>query len=133
MTIFTLAASTLLLVFGEAGNSAPWETRDGGIVRGPKDRRQIALVFTAHEYVEGGTAILDALARRRAKASFFLTGAALSASEKGGSGKGGSGKVLANSQSAALVRRIVAEGHYLGPHSDQHLLYSPWDESGRTL
>jgi endoglucanase len=123
MTIVTLSASTLLIVLGQSGNSGPCETQGGGIVRGPKDRREIALAFTAHEYVEGGVAILDALARRHAKASFFLTGAALSQSEKG----------LAKSSSAALVRRIVAEGHYIGPHSDQHLLYSPWDGSGRTL
>ena len=36
------------------------------------DRRELALAFTAHEFWEGGTAVLDALASHKAKASFFL-------------------------------------------------------------
>jgi peptidoglycan/xylan/chitin deacetylase (PgdA/CDA1 family) len=74
------------------------------------------LAFTAHEFSEGGTTILDALASRRVKASFFFTG-----------------DFLATPQVAALVRRVVKDGHYLGPHSDRHLLYCAWDEGKRTL
>jgi peptidoglycan/xylan/chitin deacetylase (PgdA/CDA1 family) len=32
-----------------------------------------------------------------------------------------------------LVKRIVAEGHYLGPHSDKHLVYCPWEGPKTTL
>src|SRR5205807_1486546 len=32
-----------------------------------------------------------------------------------------------------LIQRIVKEGHYVGPHSDQHLLYCPWDGPRKTL
>jgi peptidoglycan/xylan/chitin deacetylase (PgdA/CDA1 family) len=97
-------------------DSARWETRDGGIVRGRKDRREIALAFTAHEFSEGGTTILDALAAHRATASFFFTG-----------------DFLDKPQAAELVRRLIKDGHYLGPHSDRHLLYCTWDGSRRTL
>ncbi|MBI5382405.1 MAG: polysaccharide deacetylase family protein [Opitutae bacterium] len=90
--------------------------REGGIVRGPQDRRELTLVFTGHTFAEGGAVILDALARHRARAGFFLTG-----------------DFLANADFSPLVRRIVAEGHYLGPHSDRHLLYCPWSGPKRTL
>lgn len=81
----------------------------GGITRGPTSGRHLALIFTGHEYAEGCETILDELARHRARGSFFLTG-----------------DFLANPRFEPLVRRIVAEGHYLGPHSDRHLLYCDW-------
>lgn len=88
----------------------------GGIVRGPAAERRIALEFTGHEYAEGGAVILDELARRGAKASFFLTGDFLRAPAF-----------------APLVRRMIAEGHYVGPHSDKHLLYCDWSARDKTL
>lgn len=81
----------------------------GEIVRGPIDEKQLALVFTGHEFAEGGDAILSALSRRKARASFFLTG-----------------DFLRRPEFAPVVERIVAAGHYLGPHSDKHLLYCDW-------
>jgi peptidoglycan/xylan/chitin deacetylase (PgdA/CDA1 family) len=92
------------------------EVSEGAVVRGPKQGRRLALVFTGHEFAEGGQTILDALAKHRARASFFLTG-----------------DFLANSEFKPLVRRIVDEGHYLGPHSDKHLLYCTWGKSKKTL
>ena len=88
-----------------------FETRLGAIVRGAKDRRQIALLFTGHEFAEGADSILTDLGRFKAKASFFLTG-----------------DFLQNTNFASIVRRLLADGHYLGPHSDKHLLYCSWDK-----
>jgi len=82
---------------------------EGAVVRGPVSGRRIALVFTGHEFAEGGPTILDALRRHKARASFFLTG-----------------DFLANPEFEPIIRRLVAEGHYLGPHSDKHLLYCDW-------
>jgi peptidoglycan/xylan/chitin deacetylase (PgdA/CDA1 family) len=93
-----------------------WQRSDGAIVRARTDRRQLALVFTAHEFGEGGMAILDALTERQAKASFFLTGT-----------------FLENPVHQALLRRMIDEGHSLGPHSDRHLLYCAWEPGKRTL
>jgi endoglucanase len=91
-------------------------TADGAVVRGPLDAPRIALIFTGHEFAEGGSAILDALGRRGASASFFVTGA-----------------FLDNPEFAELVHRMVREGHYVGPHSDGHLLYCPWTGPKATL
>jgi len=94
----------------------PNDRQDGAIVRGPKGRKAIALLFTGHEFAEGGETILNELARHKARASFFLTG-----------------DFLANSGFEPLVRRIITEGHLLGPHSDKHLLYCPWTGPKTTL
>lgn len=88
----------------------------GGIIRGPRDRKQIALVLTGGKYGEGATAILDALGDRRIKASFFVTG-----------------DFIRIRDHQPHLRRIVAEGHYLGPHSDAHPLYCPWEDRDQTL
>jgi endoglucanase len=92
------------------------EVRDGAVVRGPQSDRRIALVFTGHEFAEGAGTILDELARHRARASFFLTG-----------------DFLAKAEFQPLVRRIIVEGHYLGPHSDKHLLYCDWSPDKKRL
>ena len=89
---------------------------EGAIVRGPITARRLALVFTGHEFAESTPVILDTLAAHRARGSFFLTG------------------VFARTPGhAALIRRMVAEGHYVGAHSDAHLLYSPWEGPKTTL
>jgi peptidoglycan/xylan/chitin deacetylase (PgdA/CDA1 family) len=89
---------------------------EGGITRGPTGARRIALLFTAHEFAEGGETILDTLRQRHAPAAFFVTG-----------------HFLDQPGFAPLVRRLLHEGHYLGPHSDAHLLYCPWEGPKRTL
>lgn len=88
---------------------------EGAIVRGPVTDRPLAIVFTGHEFGEGGPAILDALASRRILASFFLTGG-----------------FLRDPAFKPLVDRMRADGHFVGAHSDQHLLYCSWGER-RTL
>jgi peptidoglycan/xylan/chitin deacetylase (PgdA/CDA1 family) len=89
---------------------------EGGIVRGSLDTKRLALVFTGHEFAEGATPILDALASRKQQASFFLTGV-----------------FLRNPNYEAIVQRMVRDGHYVGPHSDAHLLYCPWTGPKTTL
>ena len=84
---------------------------EDGIVRGPVAARRLALVFTGHEFAEGAPVILDALVRHRARASFFLTGTFLRTPAYSG-----------------IVERMVRDGHYVGPHSDAHLLIVPGKE-----
>jgi peptidoglycan/xylan/chitin deacetylase (PgdA/CDA1 family) len=88
----------------------------GGIVRGNKASKKIALVFTGDEFAEGGEAIADALAKANVKASFFLTGRFY--------------RTRANSR---IIERLKKDGHYLGPHSNGHLLYADWNDRGKTL
>lgn len=89
---------------------------DGAVVRGNLEQKRIALVFTGGDYGEGTSPILDTLRRLNIKAGFFVTGAFLSQPER-----------------RSLVQRAVNEGHYVGPHSDQHPLYCPWDDRKKSL
>jgi peptidoglycan/xylan/chitin deacetylase (PgdA/CDA1 family) len=88
----------------------------GAIVRGPRNEKRLALIFTADLYGEGATTILDALKGRNINASFFLTG-----------------RFLREPRFAPVVARLRAEGHLIGPHSDEHLLYASSDRPPRLL
>ncbi|MDI9432070.1 MAG: glycoside hydrolase family 9 protein [Planctomycetota bacterium] len=101
---------------GEEPDKDPFTYQHGAVVRGSRSTRRLALAFSGHEFAEGAEAILDALALHDAKASFFLTG-----------------DFLRNAEFASLVRRMLAEGHYVGPHSDRHRLYCDWTPDRRML
>lgn len=88
----------------------------GGITRGDKTSKRMALIFTGDEFAEGGSVIADALQKHKVKASFFLTGRFY--------------RTRANRQ---IIERLKREGHYLGPHSDQHLLYADWNDRSKNL
>ncbi|MCC6328322.1 MAG: glycoside hydrolase family 9 protein [Acidobacteria bacterium] len=89
---------------------------EGGITRGDQTSKRMALVFTGDEFAEGGTIIADALKKHNIKASFFLTGRFY--------------RTRANRQ---IIERLKKDGHYLGPHSDEHLLYADWADRNKTL
>lgn len=113
--------AAVVVVGGGCRSAAPaWPdvfTRDhGAVVRGDARVRRLALVFTGGAYGEGTEFILDALRDAGVKAGFFVTG-----------------EYLAQPEYATLVERMVAEGHYVGPHSHAHPLYCAWEERERTL
>lgn len=110
------AAPAVADTAGSAVPDARFTYDQGGITRGPRDRKALALIFTGGSFAEGATVILDALQERGVKASFFVTG-----------------DFIRTPEFDPSLRRMVAEGHYLGPHSDAHLLYAPWEERSRTL
>ncbi|HVF47778.1 MAG TPA: glycoside hydrolase family 9 protein, partial [Pyrinomonadaceae bacterium] len=102
---------------GPAATLNPHFTYDhSGITRGDKTSKRMALVFTGDEFAEGGTTIADALQKHDIKASFFLTGRFY--------------RTRANRQ---IIERLKRDGHYLGAHSDQHLLYADWADRNKTL
>lgn len=88
----------------------------GGLIRGPLERRELALVFTGGDHGEGFPEVLRVLEGERVPGAFFFTGGFLRVPEQ-----------------RDAARRAVARGHYVGPHSDQHLLYCSWEERERTL
>ncbi|MDB6027751.1 MAG: polysaccharide deacetylase family protein [Verrucomicrobiales bacterium] len=106
----------ILCVRSAAAQTNVFEYREGGIVRGAKEKKQIALEFTADTFSTGAETILDQLERHNAKASFFLTG-----------------NFLRKPENKVIVQRIVRGGHYLGPHSDKHPLYAPWSGEKKTI
>ncbi len=86
----------------------------GCIVRGPRDKKTIALEFTGGSFADGGTTILKTLKKHDIKASFFFIG-----------------DFFRDPAFRPLIEQIRDEGHYLGPHSDKHPLYASWDNPPR--
>jgi peptidoglycan/xylan/chitin deacetylase (PgdA/CDA1 family) len=94
----------------------PWTFVEGAPVRGDPSQKRIALIFTGGDYGEGTEHILDLLKRQQIRAGMFVTG-----------------DYIRKPEHQFLLRRMVAEGHYLGPHGDAHLLYAPWEDRRKTL
>jgi endoglucanase len=88
--------------------------KEGALNRLSTSYKEINLVFTGHEFTEGGESILKTLKKHKIKASFFFTG-----------------DFIRNNKD--LVKRLKAEGHYIGAHSDKHLLYCDWTKRDSTL
>jgi peptidoglycan/xylan/chitin deacetylase (PgdA/CDA1 family) len=87
----------------------------GAIVRGDPTEKKIALVFTGHDQGDGGQIIADTLKAHDVKASFFFTG-----------------DFYRTPKFKPFINQLVADGHYLGAHSNKHLQYNKWDTQ-RTL
>ncbi|MBC6491860.1 hypothetical protein BC349_12430 [Flavihumibacter stibioxidans] len=79
------------------------------IIRGDTGRKEIAIVFTGHDFANGGDTIQKALANAGVNASFFLTG-----------------DFYRQEAFSEMIRGLKHDGHYLGAHSDKHLLYADW-------
>lgn len=88
----------------------------GGITRGDPNERKIALVFTGDEFADGASHIRHVLDTTEVKGSFFFTG-----------------RFYRNPDFAEEIRNLRDQGHYLGAHSDQHLLYCSWEDRDSLL
>lgn len=88
----------------------------GAIIRTDTTQKIVHLIFSADEFGEGAVKILDILQKQEVPAAFFLTG-----------------NFLRNPRFREVIDRMRQEGHYLGPHSDRHLLYNPWEKRDSLL
>jgi peptidoglycan/xylan/chitin deacetylase (PgdA/CDA1 family) len=114
--IYLLAAQEASSVPHTENLHPPFIYSQGALIRGDTQQKKIALVFTGDTYAEGTGTILSALKNEGAKASFFLTG-----------------RFLRTPAFRPGINQLVKAGHYLGPHSDQHLLYADWNQRDRLL
>jgi peptidoglycan/xylan/chitin deacetylase (PgdA/CDA1 family) len=84
---------------------------EGGIIRMDTTKKEIYLVFTGHEFADGAETILKTLRHHNVKASFFFTG-----------------DFYRNAHFNSMIKKLKSDGHYLGAHSDRHLLYCSWEK-----
>ena len=84
-----------------------------GIIRGPTSEKKLAIIFTAHDEIEGMDSFLSSLKSTNTTASFFLGGA------------------FFKKENLHLFQRILKEKYYIGPHSDTHATFA--NEDGKTL
>lgn len=90
--------------------------KSGAIVRGDTSEKKISLLFSGDEYGDGAEEILRVLEKHQIKASFFLTG-----------------NFYRNKTFVPFIKDAKEAGHYLGAHSDQHLLYNDWTDAKKLL
>lgn len=83
----------------------------GAIIRMDTTRKNVYLCFTAHEFTDGFDTITSTLKQHKIKASFFLTG-----------------DFCRNKANGGIIEKLKTNGHYIGPHSDKHLLYCSWEK-----
>lgn len=88
----------------------------GAIIRGDSTIKRLALVFTGDEFADGGNFIAQTLQQQRVKASFFFTG-----------------RFCSNPAFKNIIQQLKMYGHYMGPHSNEHLLYCDWDKRDSLL
>lgn len=99
-----------------AKNNSRFLYEQGAIIRGDKTAKKLALVFTGDEYADGAETILQTLKKQNIKASFLLTG-----------------RFYRNPNFKSAIQQLKRDGHYLGAHSDKHLLYCDWNNRDKLL
>jgi len=112
----TASLSFLLSSLEKKGRNAPTpqhfeKDREGAIIRMDTTKNKVYLIFSAHNSNDGGKTIVQTLKKKQVKASFFFTGS-----------------FYANKKNKKLIHELIRNGHYLGAHSDQHLLYADWEK-----
>jgi peptidoglycan/xylan/chitin deacetylase (PgdA/CDA1 family) len=115
LLIFSILLISYLTV-GQILSGTNLEIQHGGVVRTDTTKKEISLVFTGHEFADGGEIILRVLKKHGIKASFFLTG-----------------DFYRNRKFSGLIKSLKSNGHYLGAHSDKHLLYCSWEQRDSLL
>ncbi|SHG75043.1 glycoside hydrolase family 9 protein [Pedobacter caeni] len=93
-----------------------FKTDQGAIIRGDSSKKELALVFTGHEFADGLGQIRQVLEKNHVKGSFFFTGSFYN-----------------NPGFSEDIKKIHQQGHYLGAHSNEHLLYADWKDRSHLL
>jgi peptidoglycan/xylan/chitin deacetylase (PgdA/CDA1 family) len=104
----------LILAFHQLSFAQSLYDQEGALIRSDSSKKEIYLCFTGHDFFEGFEEVLDVLAQNKVKASFFLTGDFIRAHRE-------------------LTREIAEQGHFVGAHSDKHLLYCDWSRRDSLL
>ncbi|MHA7110847.1 glycoside hydrolase family 9 protein [Sunxiuqinia elliptica] len=100
----------------QQADKLPIKDSEGALIRMNPSNKEVYLIFSAHDLNNGGKTILNTLNKHQAQASFFFTG-----------------DFYAQPSNKQLIRKLIAAGHYLGAHSDKHLLYADWSKRDSLL
>jgi peptidoglycan/xylan/chitin deacetylase (PgdA/CDA1 family) len=114
--LLSLLTSLILLIIPMWEIFGQQEKSYGAVIRGNREVKKISLVFTGHEHAEGADEILSVLKKKDLYGAFFLTG-----------------DFFRNPDFESKISALINEGHYIGPHSDKHLLYCSWEDRSQLL
>ena len=109
-------ASLVYLLAAQQDQAEHFTVSHGAIIRGDSTRKTVALVFTGDEFGDGLPAITKVLKKHQVAGSFFFTG-----------------RFYSNPAFQPAIKELQKQHHYLGPHSNQHLLYADWTHRDSTL
>lgn len=90
--------------------------KEGAIIKIDSNTKNIYLLFSAHEYADGAETILNTLEKYNVKGNFFFTG-----------------DFLRTNGNQSIIQKLNQQGHYIGLHSDKHLLYADWTKRDSLL
>ncbi len=116
---FFLSLSVMMMLQCRRGDGLPGAyviDDHGALIRMDTTKPVIYLAFTGHDLAEGFPVVHSVLKKQDIRASFFLTG-----------------DFYRNPSFEKMIRTLVSEGHYLGAHSDKHLLYCSWEKRDSLL
>lgn len=82
----------------------------GGISRFTPEKKQIALIFSGHQYTDGYRKIKAALDKQKIKAAFFF-----------------SGDFLRKTKNRQIVKDLLDRGHYIGPATNHFEPLAQWE------
>ena len=85
-----------------------------GIERTNPEKKQLTLVFTAHDKADGAETIIRTLEKHGIQGAFFFTGRFYELYPD-------------------IIKTLLDKGHYVGGHSYGHLLYMPWENPDSLL
>lgn len=92
------------------------EISSGAIIRTDTAQKEIHLIFTGHHFADGGQTIREILKKHKVKASFFFTG-----------------DFYRNPDFSSIIKGLKKDGHYLGGHSDNHIMYVSPESTKSTI
>ncbi|NDV47835.1 cellulase [Paludibacter sp. 221] len=110
------------LLAGKQIEGVESKTRDknsylyGGITRTNPEKKEISLVFYAHDFADGYKTIEKVLKDRKIKAAFFFTG-----------------DFYRKAKNGKMIKSLKGAGHYLGAHSDKNIQYCSWENRNELL
>lgn len=97
-------------------NQIHYSWHKGAITRGDSIVKTIYLVFTGDEFADGSQHIISTLKKHNIRASFFFTG-----------------RFYRKQAYQKMIHQLKKDGHYLGAHSNDHLLYCDWNNRDSLL
>lgn len=106
----------LIIACGDKVSNTHLIYSHGAVMRTDTTEKRIHLVFTGDEFADGGEILRETLGKHDVKGSFFLTG-----------------NFYRNPDFGPIIRGLHEDGHYLGAHSDRHLLYATWEDRDSLL
>lgn len=84
---------------------------NGAIIRGDTTKPAMALIFSGHIFNDGMMHVVKVLKKNNIKGSFFFTG-----------------DFYRNPKNRTFIQLLIKGDHYLGAHSNKHLLYCDWEK-----